>query len=80
MSAAVDAETQTAERITELAVRLTYEDTRRSQMNHARALVVASVLGCGTDFEDKIGPMCDPMETFQFYFTTLVRDGLRPAC
>lgn len=80
MSAAIDAETQTRERNSELTVRLTNEDTRCSRMTDAHAKIVASMTGLGAGIEDVVVRIGYIMDEQRLDLTTLIRTGHCAAC
>lgn len=80
LSAAVDAETQTPKRNTELVVRLAGEAARRSRITDSRARVMPSLDGLGMDAEAIVMRSGDLMDKMRLDLTALFRESLRAAC
>lgn len=81
VSAAVVGETQTRERNPELAFyRLVGEDTQRSRITDAQALVIASLDGLDTGFMMFVMRLVAVKDKLRLDLTTLVPDSLRAAC
>lgn len=77
LSAAVDAEIQTREQNTKLAVHLARKEMRRMRMIDARVRVFASMNGLGTVVEDIAVRMGDLMDNLRVDLSTLVWTGPR---
>lgn len=80
VSVAVDDETQTHERNTELAVRFAGVDTQCSRFTDARACLVACMDGLETDVKAIVVWMGDVKDNMRLDLTTLIQDGPCAAC